>query len=158
MLLLTKGEYEMSMKQCKKCKQVKELIEFYKHKLTKDGHMGQCKVCNLAQVARWQQQNPDKCREKNERCQLKKTSKEGYKPGKISPEDRQVLFLKQEGRCAICNREESDFNRRLAVDHCHRTGVIRGLLCSPCNRGLGLFRDNPTRLVKASEYIVRNKT
>jgi len=55
----------------------------------------------------------------------------------------------KEGKsCVICGATED-----LAVDHCHATGVIRGVLCRPCNLGLGYFRDNPQRLLGAVEYL-----
>jgi len=53
--------------------------------------------------------------------------------------------------CAICNKE--DLSKRLAIDHCHTTGKVRGLLCSKCNRGLGYFDDNTGLLKKAISYL-----
>jgi len=61
------------------------------------------------------------------------------------------LFERQEGTCAICF--ENDGRRRLAVDHCHETGKVRGLLCVNCNTGLGKFRDNITMLQRAIYYL-----
>ncbi|KKL94232.1 hypothetical protein LCGC14_1866700, partial [marine sediment metagenome] len=52
----------------------------------------------------------------------------------ISREQYDVLFKKQDGKCAICHRHQR--YQRLAVDHCHKTQVVRGLLCMQCNRGL----------------------
>jgi hypothetical protein len=57
----------------------------------------------------------------------------------------------QNGGCAICRGSDGEF--RLAIDHDHETGANRGLLCSKCNRGLGLFSDDPTRLEEAASYI-----
>lgn len=48
--------------------------------------------------------------------------------------ERQKLFRKQGGCCAICKKPETNFKNRLAVDHNHRTGRVRGLLCYYCNR------------------------
>ena len=63
----------------------------------------------------------------------------------------EALLTKQNGLCAICKQKDQHFG--LAVDHCHDTGEIRGLLCSQCNRGLGLFRDDPGRLQAAIHYL-----
>ena len=57
----------------------------------------------------------------------------------------------QGGLCAICGRKQPE--KWLAVDHDHETGVIRGLLCSRCNSGLGQFKDNPDRLRLAADYL-----
>lgn len=64
------------------------------------------------------------------------------------------LLLKfQGGGCGICGCKPGP--TRLAVDHCHTTGLLRGLLCYRCNRGFGLFHDNDTaRLLKAADYLI----
>lgn len=66
----------------------------------------------------------------------------------LSMRDVEAMSRRQEGRCAICE-DETD----LVVDHDHATEAIRGLLCNPCNRGLGFFRDSPTRLAAAIAYL-----
>jgi len=74
-----------------------------------------------------------------------------------------TLLLKQKEVCAICKRAERNrikaggVLRSLAVDHDHETGVVRGLLCSSCNRGLGKFGDDPNRLRSAAEYLELSK-
>lgn len=65
----------------------------------------------------------------------------------------ETMFEAQGGRCAIC-RSTPD-SKRLAVDHDHQTGQIRGLLCANCNRALGLMKDNVDRLAAAIEYLTR---
>lgn len=57
----------------------------------------------------------------------------------------------QNGGCAICGKTDKHY--RLAVDHCHDKGHVRGLLCADCNRGLGLFKDSPDLLTRAAEYL-----
>lgn len=69
----------------------------------------------------------------------------------ISWKEYQVMFEMQNGLCVLCERKEN--NRMLSVDHNHETGEVRGLLCGDCNRGLGLFKDNPKVLLKAAEYV-----
>lgn len=65
------------------------------------------------------------------------------------------MFLLQEGKCAICGKTSSENGQKLAVDHNHETGAIRGLLCSGCNSGLGYFHDNIELLEKSIEYLQR---
>jgi hypothetical protein len=73
--------------------------------------------------------------------------------------DYDQMLEQQGGLCAICGREETQINTKtdkpfsLAVDHCHKTGAVRGLLCMKCNRGLGLFEDNIEVLKKALAYL-----
>lgn len=57
----------------------------------------------------------------------------------------------QKGRCGIC---KTPFGvKGFHIDHCHATGVVRGLLCAPCNQGLGFFGDNPETLRRAIRYL-----
>lgn len=70
--------------------------------------------------------------------------------------DHYKLMLEhQNNACAICGvtREPPEW---LQVDHDHQSGVVRGLLCGHCNKGLGFFRDNPTSLAKAISYLQDN--
>jgi len=72
----------------------------------------------------------------------------------ISLCDYEKLLKKQRGRCAICRTATPGTNTiHFAVDHCHKTGMIRGLLCQKCNRGLGHFDDRPKLFDKAAEYL-----
>jgi len=71
----------------------------------------------------------------------------------ISFKQYESMLAEQGGVCAICGLPDQWFG--LAVDHCHQTGRIRGLLCSQCNRGLGLFKDNPQALDQAAAYLRR---
>ena len=76
----------------------------------------------------------------------------------ITEADYEEMLLLQEGRCAICKTDTPTGKwKRFAVDHCHHTGVVRGLLCNECNRGMGLLRDNPTLLREAANYLENYK-
>ena len=63
------------------------------------------------------------------------------------------LFLKQEGKCAICGRHQSELKHTLHVDHSHTTGLVRGLLCVKCNIGLGYVNDDIEILSKMVCYL-----
>lgn len=66
----------------------------------------------------------------------------------ITYEDYEELLVKQDGKCALCGRVSV-----LAIDHCHKTGKIRGLLCNQCNLGIGLLKEDPEIFKKALEYL-----
>ena len=76
---------------------------------------------------------------------------------KITQDDWDKLLKIQDGRCAICRKPSSAIIngriKRLAIDHCHETNQVRGLLCSTCNAGLGMFNDDWLLLDNAIEYL-----
>jgi hypothetical protein len=71
----------------------------------------------------------------------------------ITLEDYNRMFEEQEGCCKICKRHQTEFNKRLHVDHDHKTGKIRGLLCHNCNLALGRLGDSIQTLKSALEYL-----
>lgn len=81
-----------------------------------------------AAARQWKRDNPEKF----------KSIKLKYDYG-ITLEEYTKILLDQNSSCAICGRHQSEFKLALAVDHCHTTGKIRGLLCGPCNTGLGHY-------------------
>lgn len=70
----------------------------------------------------------------------------------LSHEKYTEMVEAQNGSCAICKAITD-----LLVDHDHNTGAVRGLLCRPCNSGIGQFYDSPARLLSAIEYLARFK-
>jgi len=90
----------------------------------------------------WRKDNPDK---------VKNT--ELRKMFGITLEDYNRMYGQQKGCCKICNKHSDDEKQALAVDHCHTTGKVRGLLCKDCNRALGMFKDSVTNLQKAIKYL-----
>ena len=68
----------------------------------------------------------------------------------MSLRDYDLMLERQRGVCAVCGEQPA---RRLCVDHCHVTGKVRGLLCSPCNLAIGQLKDSPARLRKAAAYV-----
>ncbi len=77
----------------------------------------------------------------------------------ITRADYQRMFEEQGGVCAICGRQETATRkgtlRHLAVDHCHKTNAVRGLLCHVCNSGIGYFRDDAALIRRALSYLER---
>lgn len=71
----------------------------------------------------------------------------------LTPDEYNKIFTRQKGRCAICGRHQSEFKKRLYIDHNHRTKIIRGLLCCNCNFILGAAQDDIEILQSAIEYL-----
>jgi hypothetical protein len=71
--------------------------------------------------------------------------------------DFDAMAARQGGLCAICGSPPSEGRKNLALDHDHATGRVRGLLCGPCNRGIGHFRDDPELMHLAIEYLSRDQ-
>lgn len=80
----------------------------------------------------------------------------------VSSEKFREMSEMQKDVCAICGRPEARKIRgkvtALSIDHCHDSGKVRGLLCSDCNRGIGILGDSPERLRAAADYIERAVT
>lgn len=133
------------LKICTKCKIPKSIANFWKNKTNKDGLHLWCKDClRAANIARLN--GPKRDVELRQRANRHLQNKYG-----ISIDEYEELSAKQDDKCLICNNEELGI--KLAVDHDHKTGEIRGLLCHNCNRGLGMFKDNTDLLYKAIKYL-----
>lgn len=71
----------------------------------------------------------------------------------ISYQEYLVMLEAQGGCCAICGTDDTGKRKAFAVDHCHETGVVRGLLCSSCNTGIGLLKEDLGIMKRAMEYV-----
>lgn len=94
--------------------------------------------------AKYNAAHPEKRRERNRRAILKAYG--------LTLDQYAALLTSQNGVCAICGKEGP---RRLAVDHCHQTNTVRGLLCVNCNTALGSFFDQIENLKSAIRYLER---
>ena len=137
-------------KHCPKCNLNRLAVEFYKNCGKPDGLASYCKSCWKAyqtpRVVKWMKENPEKAKHHRRNAKLK--AKYG-----ITVKQYDSLPLAQDGRCPICRRPPPPSGRRLAVDHDHKTGKVRGLLCADCNRAVGLMGDSPELLMRASLYL-----
>lgn len=130
-------------KKCTKCNEVKSTDDFYWDKTNKR-FMSYCKQCGKAGVKKHRTDNPDKHR------QYHRTHK--YKTQfDLTVGEYEELLAQQDGKCAIC--QTAPGKKMLAVDHDHNTGRVRALLCTACNTGLGLFKDDPVLLARAISYL-----
>ena len=119
------------LKKCTKCKVEKSLDKehFPLHNKTKSGFDSWCKSC---------------------RSTYRSEIRRGIYKSMIS-NDKLKYLIESIKECVICGSKE-----KLVVDHCHKTNIIRGMLCNHCNRGLGHFRDDPKLLEFAKIYLLSN--
>ncbi len=71
----------------------------------------------------------------------------------LTPQELLELESKNQGTCEICGKTETELEEKLHVDHDHKTGKVRGLLCANCNKGLGMFCDDIQKLKSAMNYL-----
>jgi hypothetical protein len=159
----------MEKRICTGCNQEKPLDSdhFTKDKYDKSGFTYRCKICRNETSRKWNLKNPDKVKEANllNRDKRKKfySSPEGIVCSRkahlkrmygITLDDFNKMLKNQGGKCAICRGTETrDKHKVMAVDHDHKTGKVRALLCFKCNSALGNFNDDPELLKKALKYL-----
>jgi hypothetical protein len=130
------------------CREVKDTSEFYRQQNGKHGVGTICKFCNTQKARKYRQSAAWGTSERYHRT-WKTNLKLKYG---ITPEDYNFMLEGQNNVCAICDKPEVQ-NKRMAVDHCHETGKVRGLLCSMCNTAIGKLNDDPNLLDKAAKYL-----
>lgn len=133
-------------KKCSICNELKDRSEFHKSGDRKDGLSGYCKPCKLELNKKWRDRNPDKWQDTLD-ARIWYTRKKKYG---ISKEDFFEMLDNQKNKCGICYKA---IDESAAVDHCHTSNKVRGLLCRNCNSGIGLFEDNVDYLSNAISYI-----
>ncbi len=131
------------IKKCIKCSMEKSINEFYKNKAMKDGINNKCKACErvryLSEKATETKKAYNRARSRKERT--------GF-----STEEFNKKLEEQNYKCAIC-LTDTPSSVNWHADHCHDTKQKRGILCSKCNMGLGLFKDNVKALEGAIMYL-----
>lgn len=145
---------------CKSCGETKDIEHFERHKGRRNRFNTRCYEC---------------------RAELEETKAERYRDTKrkwvaankehvvFTEENRRLLrtygidlaeynrmFESQKGCCAMCGRHQSEFKKKLSVDHNHRTNQVRELLCGPCNQALGYIRENVKTAQKMIDYITKH--
>ncbi len=153
----------MTTRVCKRCGTEHSIVDYHVVSGCKGGRRPVCRYCirkhqteNYAndrerrqrKQREWNAANPRAVRE----CNLRKKYGMGVK-------EYEIMFGMQGGRCLVCGEPETVCDgrgklKRLAVDHNHDTGEIRGLLCQKCNQALGLLGENPVIIRNLANYIV----
>lgn len=125
------------MKVCNDCKQEKENDEFYSRKAV-------CKICSNRQNVQWKKDNRELMKVKRREYKLR--DKYG-----LTVEQFEEMVKAQKGVCYICKTKGQ--KPTLNVDHCHKTGEVRKLLCDKCNMTLGLVNDSVELLHQFIHYL-----
>ncbi|MFF9120883.1 endonuclease VII domain-containing protein [Streptomyces massasporeus] len=113
-------------KLCRTCGEIKPHSEWHRNATASDGLSTRCKACRAVQ------------------------SRQGHLKRQygITEAERDGLIASQGGVCCICLAAVPEH-----VDHCHKTGMVRGVLCFSCNAALGQFKDRPDAIRRAAAYV-----
>lgn len=115
---------------CRRCFEVKPIAMYYKDRTRSNGYDRVCKSCSN---------------------KLREARRLGNKNG-IERHLYDTSVVAQNNKCAICKDPPKE-GTSLFIDHDHKTGRFRGLLCNRCNSGLGFWRDNVALMLRAIEYV-----
>lgn len=141
------------MQVCRTCGVEKPLTSFHRDKSRTNGHVNRCKECTREYAGKRYRTQPE-VREATAARSASDRNRETrlMRLYGITSAQYDELLESQGGGCAICGRPPK--NVRLSVDHDHKTGLTRGLLCWHCNtRLLGAARENPQALRNAADYL-----
>jgi hypothetical protein len=163
------------MKTCNHCRLDKELCEFGKDRTSRDGVNPKCRLCcqefqrkRRLEKSRYdrdyRERNRDRLRLRDRERAARRTDwRKDYRLQRvfgISLAQYELKLAEQGGVCAVCGKPEwvvgqAERVKRLAVDHDHKTGKIRGLLCNNCNRALGMLYDDVSLVLNMAAYLRR---
>lgn len=152
------------VKICKKCKEeYPATIEFFhRNNASKDGLAYRCKKCRKEYNISHYNRNRQKIQKVHRKYQKKNNDriyKQRKESGKdweyklkhlygLSLEEYNNMLNKQKNKCLICG-----INKKLDIDHNHKNGKVRGLLCQKCNKGIGLLKENELILFNSIKYL-----
>ena len=131
---------------CNRCKAELDVSKFHKNKANKDGLNNRCAKCTVEyNNERYRKNDSLKIYQRN----YARVNKTRLKKYGLTIEKYQEMLDRQNNACAICKKEFG----QVYVDHCHETGIVRGLLCLKCNTGIGLLEDSIVNLENAIKYL-----
>ena len=131
---------------CMTCGVKKNILEFYMRDKKTGRRHSACKECDKARVKARHQANPERTRNND--------LKRNYG---ITLQEHQEMYKNQNGVCAICKGEGDGKWKKLCVDHDHKTGKVRQLLCRNCNMVLGQVGDNANLLEEMIKYLQKHQ-
>ena len=133
------------MKTCGHCKLPRKVGDFYRNKGKPGGRSRTCRFCQEEYCKSWRRRHPKKS------CEIRRRSRIKHAYG-LSGGEFDRLLTRQSNQCAVCKSPLT----KPCVDHDHRTGKVRGLVCRDCNLAVGHFKDDPERMRKAIRYLQKH--
>jgi hypothetical protein len=150
---------------CSKCKIEKNISDFYKRNSRISGVFSECKLCNNKRSKEYKKKNLEKVSVKFKEYYLKNIDKiKEYNRSEkrknvefknrygITLDQRNKLFENQGGKCLTCLTTKA---KKFCVDHCHKSGKIRGILCDNCNKAIGLIKDKKETAYRIFNYLMK---
>lgn len=134
---------------CPDCGKAKSASEFYVDRKKVNGLSTYCKACCRVRAKAAYARNPDAAKAAHRAWVAKNRDVVRLHKIKAAYGLSAEAYAAMPPVCVICGAETG-----LCVDHSHQSGRVRGLLCGPCNKGLSFFRDNPSLLYRAADYIL----
>jgi len=154
---LTDQEELSLMRKCNRCHQLTKIKDFFVRNKKRKLYASYCKSCFLKINSEYKKKNPLLKKEiskreyqKNKRKYIDSHYKRRYG---ISYDSYDNLVKKQNGICSICNQKPKT---KLFIDHCHKSGKIRDLLCGNCNRMIGESKECIQTLLNAIKYLEKH--
>lgn len=160
---------ELEQKECSKCEKTKAISLFYKVAGGKRPRP-ECKSCTNSYHKKYRNTESGKTATRKARDVYhaspdnRLTNKQNkqqwarFKKYNITKVDFDIMLTAQRGKCKICPKLHKEVRNGLVVDHDHKTGKVRGLLCDSCNRGLGFFFDSEESLNNAANYLKSSRS
>ena len=146
---------KLERKKCLQCKETKSL-DLFRRRLKRPGknYESYCKSCEATNNKKWYRAN---LQQQKHRDYVRNCKKFG-----LTSEEYEKMFSEQRGLCAICEHPEvrtrSGRIKRLAIDHCHKGGGVRALLCCDCNTAVGLLKEDPNNALAVAAYLKKFKS
>lgn len=158
------------IKQCTKCGASKPVAEFPSDDFIAGGSKHHCRACVKVKHTQWRRENADHVRDAGRKTQRELYAKNTEKLQAMLRRSRlkskyglseatfQLILDSQGGGCAICRTllDPTKRDRKTHVDHDHKTGAVRGILCLNCNSGIGRLGDDIARLEAAAAYLKKH--
>jgi hypothetical protein len=150
---------------CRDCYRILPVSDFHLNRARKCGYTMYCKMCSKVRTNAWRQTNPEKNRASMNAWRKKNVARVAeydrqhhlkHKYG-LTQDEYNTMLTAQDGKCAACGSDNTGNKRyrRLPVDHCHATGMVRKLLCNSCNNALGQVNDSVDRLLALAAYLMQ---